>query len=156
MDYDALKAQLAVDEGTRRYRYKDSRGFMTIGRGHNIDADPHYPYTVADEPLTDAQIESLENRDIAIAVGALDEYANWWRAMDEMRQTVLANMCFNMGWGKLSQFKNTLDAMHFGKYDLAAAGMRASRWYAQVGGEFERPGVPARGERLARIMEQGA
>ncbi|AST86220.1 hypothetical protein CIG66_06980 [Ralstonia pseudosolanacearum] len=146
MDYDALKAQLAVDEGTRRYRYKDSRGFMTIGRGHNIDADPHYPYTIADEPLTDAQIDSLENRDIAIAVGALDEYANWWRAMDEMRQTVLANMCFNMGWGKLKEFVNTLQAMHFSDYNAAAAGMRSSLWAKQVG---------ERAERLAKIMETG-
>ncbi len=146
MDYDALKKQLAVDEGTRRYRYKDSRGFWTIGRGHNIDADPHYPYTQADEPLTDAQIESLENRDIANAVGALDEYANWWRAMSPIRQAVLANMCFNMGWTKLSLFKNTLDAMHFAKYDLAATGMRASLWARQVGD---------RAERLAKIMENG-
>lgn len=146
MNYDALKAQLAVDEGTRRYRYKDSRGFTTIGRGHNIDADPHYPYTLADEPLTDAQIDSLENRDIAIAVGALDEYANWWRAMDEMRQTVLANMCFNMGWGKLKEFVSTLQAMHFADYKAAAADMRDSLWAKQVGD---------RAERLARIMETG-
>lgn len=97
--------------------------------------------------MNDAQIDSLENRDIAIAVGALDEYANWWRAMDEMRQTVLANMCFNMGWGKLKEFANTLNAMHFADYKAAAVGMRASLWAKQVGD---------RAERLAKIMEQGA
>ena len=146
MNYDKLKAQLAVDEGTRRNRYKDSRGFWTIGRGHNIEADPHYPYTVADEPLTDAQIDSLETRDVGNAVAALDEYANWWRAMEEPRQRVLANMCFNMGWTKLSEFVNTLKAMHFADYVAAAAGMRASKWYGQVG---------ARGEHLAKVMETG-
>ena len=150
MNYEKLKAELDTDEGTRRRRYKDSLGFWTIGRGHNIDADPHYPYTLADEPLTDAQINSLENRDIAAAVAALDEYANWWRAMEEPRQRVLANMCFNMGWGNgekgLSSFKNTLDAMHFAKYDIAALGMRSSLWARQVGD---------RAERLAKIMETG-
>lgn len=155
MDYDLLEADLKRDEGSRDRRYQDTVGKWTIGYGHNIDADPHYPYTQADEPLTEEQKVALLRRDMAAAVAALDEYANWWRAMEEPRQRVLANMCFNMGWGTLSQFKNTLDAMHFGKYDLAAAGMRASKWYRQVGGEFEAPGVPARGERLARMMENG-
>ena len=147
MNYELLKADLRRDEGVRNKRYLDSQGIPTIGVGHNIQADPHYPYTEADEPLTDDQIDSLLNRDIAIAVMALDEYANWWRAMEEPRQRVLANMVFNLGWGTLKGFKNTLDAMHFAKYDIAAAGMRASKWYSQVG---------ARAERLAKIMEEGA
>lgn len=156
MNYELLKADLRRDEEVRYRRYIDTVGKQTIGVGHNIDADPHYPYTIADEPLTDAQVNALLDRDIAIAVMVLDENVNWWRAMEEPRQRVLANMCFNMGWGKLKEFVNTLQAMHFADYKAAAAGMRASRWYAQVGGEFEKPGVPARGERLARIMEKGA
>lgn len=147
MDYELFKADLRRDEGVRRNRYLDTVGKWTIGVGHNIDADPHYPYTVSDEPLTDAQVDALLDRDIAIVVMVLDENANWWRAMEEPRQRVLANMCFNMGWGTLSQFKNTLDAMHFAKYDLAAMGMRSSLWAKQVGD---------RAERLAKIMEQGA
>lgn len=147
MNYDLLEADLKRDEGSRDRRYQDTVGKWTIGYGHNIDADPHYPYTQADEPLTEEQKTALLQRDMAAVVAALDEYANWWRAMEEPRQRVLANMCFNMGWGSLSLFKNTLDAMHFGKYDLAAAGMRASKWYRQVA---------ARGERLAKIMEEGA
>lgn len=146
MNYDALRTQLRIDEGVRYRRYQDTLGIWTIGVGHNIQADAHYPYTVADEPLNDAQVNGLLDRDIANSVAALDEYANWWRAMDEARQGVLANMCFNLGWGSLSQFKNTLDAMHFADYASAAAGMRASKWYQQVG---------ARAERLAKIMENG-
>lgn len=146
MNYDALKAQLRIDEAVRRRRYQDTKGKTTIGVGHNIDADPHYPYTPADEPLNDQQIDGLLNRDIAAAVGVLDEYANWWRAMEEPRQRVLANMCFNMGWTKLSGFVNTLKAMHFSDYVEAAAGMRASLWATQVGD---------RAERLAKIMETG-
>ena len=146
MDYDKLKSQLRVDEGTRRRRYRDTNGFWTIGRGHNIDADPHYPYQLTDEPLNDQQIDTLEDRDIAAAVAALDQYCNWWRAMEEPRQRVLANMCFNMGWGKLSGFVNTLQAMHFSDYASAAAGMRSSLWASQVGD---------RAERLAKVMETG-
>lgn len=147
MNYDALYARLETEEGKRRRRYQDTLGFWTIGEGHNIDADPHYPYTVADEPLSDDQIASLKRRDVATAVAALDEYANWWRAMEEPRQSVLADMCFQLGWAKLSAFVNTLQAMHFADYKAAAAGMRASKWYQQV---------PGRAEALAKIMEQGA
>ncbi len=148
MNYDALKAQLRVDEGVRRRRYLDTADppRWTIGVGHNITDDPKYSYRQTDEPLNDIQIDMLLERDIARAVADLDQYANWWRAMDEPRQRVLANMCFNLGWPRLSQFKNTLDAMHKSDYAAAAVGMRASKWYGQVG---------ARAERLAKIMETG-
>lgn len=138
MNYDALKAQLAVDEGTRRYRYKDSRGFTTIGRGHNIDADPHYPYTLADEPLTDAQIDSLLNVDIAHAVAALDEYANYWRACPEPVQRVLVGLTFNLGWGGLSKFVDTLEAIHKGAYATAAGHLLSSKYAQQVGARADR------------------
>ena len=147
MNYDLLEADLKCDEGSRDRRYQDTVGKWTIGYGHNIDDDPHYPYTIADEPLTEEQKVSLLRRDMAAAVAALDEYANWWRAMEEPRQRVLANMCFQLGWGSLRQFTNTLNAMHFSDYAAAAAGMRASKWYTQT---------PNRAERLARIMNQGA
>lgn len=146
MDYAKLKAQLRIDEGWRARRYADTVGKQTIGIGHNITDDPNYPFTQADEPLSDAQINLLADRDIAHAVADLDQNANWWRAMEEPRQRVLANMCFNMGWPTLSQFKNTLTYMHFGDYASAAVNMRTSKWYGQVG---------ARAERLAKIMETG-
>ncbi len=72
--------------------------------------------------------------------------------MDEVRQRVIANMCFNMGIGNASTgkgllgFKNTLAAMQRGSYSMAAAGMLNSKWATQVG---------ARATRLARAMETG-
>lgn len=146
MDYDRLKAQLRLDEGVRRRRYPDTVGKVTIGVGHNITDDRDYPYTEADEPLNDTQINVLLNEDVSKAVADLDQFANWWRAMEEPRQRVLANMCFNLGWPRLSGFVNTLKAMRFSDYQAAAAGMRASLWAKQVG---------ARADRLAKIMETG-
>lgn len=147
MDYEKLQEDLKRDEGYRRSRYLDTVGKWTIGVGHNISDDPYYPFKQSDEPLTDAQIYQLLNQDIMKAVARLDQNVNWWRAMEEPRQRVLANMCFNMGWGTLSQFVNTLDAMHKSDYAAAAAGMRASKWASQVG---------ERAERLAVQMEKGA
>jgi lysozyme len=150
MDRGKLRQQLRVDEGVRYKRYPDTEGILTIGVGHNIQADRAYPYTIFDEPLTDTQVNLLLESDIDSTMQKLDYNCNWWRALEEPRQRVLANMCFNMGWGDgvkgLSSFKNTLNAMHFADYEAAAAGMRASKWYKQVG---------ARAERLAKIMETG-
>lgn len=148
MDYDKLKRQLRIDEGVRRSRYLDTADppRWTIGVGHNITDDPKYPYRYTDEPLNDIQIDILLERDIARAVSDLDQNANWWRAMEEPRQRVLANMCFNLGWPRLSKFVNTLRAMHKSDYAAAADGMRDSLWATQVG---------ARAERLAMIMETG-
>lgn len=147
MNYDKLVTQLRIDEGVRRRRYKDTKGIWTIGVGHNIEADPKYPFTEKDEPLKDDQINFLLLYDIDVVVSELDKNVNWWRAMEEVRQRVLANMCFNMGWPTLAQFKNTLNAMHFSRYAEAAQGMRDSLWYIQVG---------ERAERLAVQMEKGA
>lgn len=147
MNYEKLIAQLRIDEGVRYKRYKDTMGIWTIGVGHNIEADPNYPYTVADEPLNDKQINDLLMKDISVVISELDQRVNWWRAMEDVRQRVLANMCFNLGWTRLSQFKNTLKAMHDSRYAEAAQGMRNSLWYKQVG---------ARAERLAKQMEKGA
>lgn len=147
MNYEKLIAQLRIDEGVRYKRYKDTMGIWTIGVGHNIEADTYYPYTVADEPLNDKQVDALLMQDIAVVVSELDQRVNWWRAMEDVRQRVLANMCFNLGWPRLSQFKNTLKAMHDSRYAEAAQGMRNSLWYKQVG---------ARAERLAKQMEKGA
>lgn len=148
MNYQKLYDQLKIDEGVRYKRYLDTANppKWTIGVGHNITDDKAYPFSQDEEPLTDSQVNLLLVKDVARAVSDLDQNCNWWRAMEDCRQRVLANMCFNLGWPRLSQFKNTLDAMHFAKYDMAAFGMRSSLWAKQVG---------ARSERLAKIMEKG-
>ena len=148
MNYQKLYDQLKIDEGVRTKRYLDTANppKWTIGVGHNITDDKAYPFTQADEPLTPSQVNLLLVKDVARAVADLDQNCNWWRALSDARQRVLANMCFNLGWPRLSQFQNTLDAMHKSDYQAAANGMRNSLWYKQVG---------ARAERLAKIMEKG-
>lgn len=138
MDYERLKSDLRRDEGVRRTRYLDTVGKWTIGVGHNIDADTHYPYAVSDEPLSDADIDLLLEEDIARVVAALDENLNWWRACPEPVQRVLCGLAFNMGINGLLGFKNTLDAIHFNKWDVAAAGILGSKYGQQVGARAQR------------------
>jgi lysozyme len=66
--------------------------------------------------------------------------------LDDVRQRVLANMCFNMGIGKLLGFKNFLVAVQAKDWTKAVAEMKNSAWFKQVG---------QRAVRLASMMESG-
>lgn len=127
-----LQMELRVDEGVRRTVYLDSKGIPTIGVGHNLRAEP-LPNGWR-PPLNDTQITILFQNDVqSKAIVPLNKNAPWWNSMDDVRQRVIANMCFNMGWPVLSTFVNMLAAMKAGNYDLAADEMKSSAWYGQVG-----------------------
>ncbi|MEX3933251.1 glycoside hydrolase family protein [Paraburkholderia phymatum] len=145
MDLQLLEAELRRDEGVRRWPYRDTKGIQTTGVGRNLQAKP-LPSSWA-YPLSDAQIQQLLDGDVADTFAVLDRNLPWWRSLDEVRQRVVANMAFNLGIGKLLGFKNTLAAMQRGSYAVAAAGMKASDWYGQVG---------QRAVRLCKAMETGA
>ena len=144
MNLVLLEAELRRDEGVRYTRYLDSRGIPTTGVGHNLLAAPLPPSWTY--PLTDAQVDQLLEQDLATTFAHLDAQLPWWRKLDEVRQRVVANMAFNLGVNRLLGFKNTLSARQRGSYSVAAAGMKASAWYSQVG---------ARAQRLCQAMETG-
>jgi lysozyme len=144
MNLALLEAELRRDEGARYVPYLDSRGFKTAGVGHLLSGAP-LP-TGWSYPLTDAQVDQWLDQDIGAALYALDRKLPWWRAMDEVRQRVIANMCFNLGITKLLGFTHALASMQAGDYPAAAAGMQASDWFKQVG---------ARAVRLCEAMATG-
>lgn len=136
MNIPKLQAQLVIDEGKKKRVYTDTVGKLTVGVGRNI----------SDRDFSDDEIALMLANDITIVEKALDINVPWWRQMNDARQNVLANMCFNMGWQRLSQFKNTLSAMLTGRFDDAAKGMMDSLWAKQVGD---------RAKRLAEMMRTG-
>lgn len=139
-----LEAELRRDEGVRYVRYLDSKSIPSTGVGHNLLVGPlpaGWTY-----PLSDAQVNQLLNGDLAETFHELDTNLPWWRQLDEVRQRIIANMCFNMGIGDLLGFHNALGAMQRGAYAIAAAAMKASDWYGEVGD---------RAVRLCQAMETG-
>ena len=145
MNLTLMIAELRRDEGVRYSPYTDTRGFQTVGVGHNMDANP-LPSDWS-FPLTDDQVNYLlSSVDLPAVFSALDAHLPWWRQLDEVRQRVIANMCFNMGIGTLLQFHNTLHCMQTGDYIGAAAGMATSRWAGEVG---------QRATRLVSAMSDG-
>ena len=131
-----LRDQLIQDERLRLSMYTDSVGVHTIGVGHNLDA----------KPISRRAAMVILDDDIADSMAEMDRAMPWWRTLDEVRQMVLANMCFNLGLGGLLSFRKALMAMKRGDYVAAAEDMKDSKWYTQVG---------ARAVRLVNAMETG-
>lgn len=153
---DLLEAELTRDEGKRLKAYKDTKGKWTVGIGHNLSDCGAAPLTrtVADilaNGINEAENDQLFDHDIAVTVRDLDRGIPWWRSLDPVRQRVMLNMCFNMGWGDgtphgLHTFVNTLAMIQRGEYSRAAANMLASQWAREVG---------IRAQRLANMMQNG-
>mgnify|MGYP001546424810 CR=1 FL=1 len=144
-------AQLMRDEGTQRapdgshVAYRCPAGALTIGYGHNLDANP---ITGLDglSAISEAQAREILREDAAAVAAILDEEIPWWRRLNEPRQAVLLNMAFNMGVAGLLKFKNTLRAAREMRWKDARDGMLASKWAGQVG---------RRASRLAEQMLKG-
>ena len=144
MNLDLLDFELRRDEGVRNTQYLDTRGVLTIGVGHNMVVNP-----LSDDwtqPLSDEQVDQLLNDDLQKVFSELDQNCPWWSNLDEVRQRVIANMCFNLGINGLLGFNVTLHLMRTGDYSGAADAMAASKWANQVG---------ARATRLIAAMKSG-
>lgn len=155
-DRTKLRTELARDEGLRLKVYRCTAGARTIGIGRNLDAvgiraaeRQQLGITVAiciASGITSAQAYALLESDIDACERDLDARLPWWRSLDDVRQRVLLNMCFNLGIGRLLGFKNTLAAVQARRFADASAGMKASAWHNQVG---------ARAVRLEAMMATG-
>lgn len=136
MDMTKLKAELIRDEGLRLKPYRCTAGKLTIGVGRNLD----------DVGLIEEEAMYLLKTDIDRAMDDLDRNVPWWRSMADARRRALVNMCFNLGWPRLSQFKNMLAHLQAGDFARAAAEALDSRWARQVG---------ERSARIAALIREG-
>jgi lysozyme len=131
-----LIEQLVRDEGIELRPYKDSVGKLTIGVGRNLD----------DVGISRAEAMALLANDVQNARAQLEEHLPWAGGLDEIREAALVNMAFNLGIGRLLNFRNFLAALQAGDYKTASAEMMNSLWAKQVG---------PRAQRLALQIETG-
>ena len=122
-------------EGLRLKPYTCPAGHLTIGYGHNLENG--IPPEVA---------EVLLQADLSYAQMEVGGNLPWANELDEVRQFVLVDMCFNMGIAKLLTFKKFLAALQTKNYVTAAQEMLDSRWAGQVG---------RRAVELAEMMKTG-
>ncbi len=119
-----IKAQLVRHEGLKLKPYRCTAGKLTIGIGRNLD----------DRGISLKEAYAMLERDILdFEKQLLEEIPDVYNGLDEVRQSVLLNMCFNLGLKGLLEFKNTLGFVAAGDWERAANGMLASKWAKQVG-----------------------
>lgn len=110
-------------EGLRLSCYQCTAGKTTIGFGRNIE----------DNGISLDEAELMLSNDIKECESVLSGKMQHWESLSEVRQAVMVNMMYNLGWPRLSRFKNTLAAIDNGYFDRAAAEMLDSKWARQVG-----------------------
>ncbi len=119
-----IKAQLVRHEGLKLKPYRCTAGRLTIGIGRNLD----------DRGISQKEAYAMLERDIQdCEQWLIDEIPDVYNKLDEVRQSVLLNMCFNLGIKGLLGFKNTLEFINVGDWERAANNMLVSRWAKQVG-----------------------
>ncbi len=123
---DDLVDDLESDEGFVSHAYLDSEGYWTVAYGIMIDKR-------RGGGLTKPEGRYLLRNRALIAIDDLDRNVPWWRGMPDDAQRALSNMCFNLGWPRLSGFKKMLAAMKAGDTQTAAREALDSRWAGQVG-----------------------
>lgn len=121
---DRIKEQLVRHEGLRLKPYRCTAGKLTIGIGRNLD----------DCGISQAEAYVMLINDIMNCEKQLQaKIPDIYNGLDEVRKSVLLNMCFNLGINGLLGFKNTLAFVKAGDWERAANNMLVSKWAKQVG-----------------------
>lgn len=152
----SLADEIIFEEGLRMKPYKDSLGRWACGVGCDLEAnglltDQGVPMMTS---WSREQALSHLNIDLKEAVSLVRKYLPWSSTLDPVRERVLINMMYQMGWDNLrtarheglSSFTNTLAAIREGNYSKASDAMLASKWAKQT---------PARCLRMATRMRTG-
>ncbi len=138
MDINKLKEQLKIDEGVVYEIYNDHLGYPTFGIGHLVlEGEPEYGLSVG-TPITEERVDECFERDVEYVLDDCrilhEDFDNY---PEEVKQ-IIANMMFNMGRTRLTNFRKHNAALKEGDWKTAAIEGRDSRWYRQVTNRAER------------------
>ena len=115
-------------ESFRSKPYRDTKGFLTIGFGRNLDAKG-ISRMEGGVLLADDVNEVMEIVENHTRLGWFFKAGH----LDQIRQEVLADMAFNMGIGGLLEFEKMLAAIKDCDYALASRELKDSSYFNEVG-----------------------
>lgn len=144
MNLEKLRTEIAEDEGVVYKVYLDHLGLPTCGIGHLITEDDEEFGKPVGTRITEERVIELFDADVQSVLDDCQKLYKNFFALPEEIQLIVANMMFNMGYTRLSQFKLMKAAVEAGNWLEAAEQMKDSRWAKQV---------PNRANRLIARME---
>ena len=130
--FDGIIETLKSEEGFRSHAYRDSLGNLTIAHGRCIQDGVGLG-------VTEDEAEVLLENDVLRSIDECRRWP-WFDTLPPPKQSVLIQLCFQLGYSNLSGFDRMLSALSKGDMDTAADELLDSRFARQV---------PARAERLA-------
>ena len=128
MNRDQLKKELRRDEGLRLRVYSDSKGYATIGYGHqNSNLRPGDRCSVS-------QAEQWLATDLESAIEVARQFLKpiMLEHLSDSRQRAIVNMCYNLG-GHINEFKKMKQAIVDNNWEEAAFQALDSQWRIDVG-----------------------
>ena len=144
--------EISLDEGKILHAYLCSESHKTVGIGHKVletDAEAALPIhgthddVPDEESISEARCYELFQEDVQIAINGCEQIYDNWEELPQEVQHILVNMCFQLGQGGLSKFKNLKVAIEDYQWQRASEEMMDSRWAGQT---------PERAERLRTRM----
>ena len=150
MNRDRLKAMLTRHEGRKLKPYPDTEGILTVGTGHNMEANPLPGYMAEylkdHGELTGAMVDTLFNQDVDKAI--LECRIRWpnFDNFTDTRQEALADFMFQVGPGGVRKFVKANAAINAGDWGEAGTQMLDSLWARQV---------PKRAREITDMVKQG-
>ena len=140
---------LIHDEGFKSKVYQDSRGYWTIGVGHNLGKK------LESITLSNQIVLAILAEDVRIATESLysifseSEIANWKPA----RRDALISLMFNVGEMGFRTFVKMIRAIKASDWELAAKELADSRWAGQV--DPRNLAGEGRDDRLVYMLKSG-
>jgi lysozyme len=132
MNLQTIKDRIKKHEGYRDTIYTDSLGYNTIGYGHLVVEDGFIPGV----QYSKKELEEVFEKDFAIAIQGANKLVGDFDLNDDAFGVVI-EMCFQLGFPRVSKFIKFLDALKNKDYERAADEMLDSAWHRQTPGRCQ-------------------
>jgi GH24 family phage-related lysozyme (muramidase) len=147
-DVEAVKRMIKQHEGRRLNAYADDPNnpdnprYYSIGYGHQITPDDELD---RNSRISDEKANELFDQDFPKYYNAAKNVPGWDKMSSKQRGAVV-DLTYNMGTQWYKNFPKFSAAAAAGDWERAAAELKDSRWYNQVG---------YRGRRIVDMMRRG-
>lgn len=140
---ETLESRIIRHEGFCAFPKVDIPPMYVIGFGHDITKTECENYS---NGITWNEAEELLEYDLNIIKQNCAKEFPWLLGLDDIRQSVIWEMCYQLGVGGVSQFKNMIAAIREKNWEEAANSMLESQWQQET---------PVRCQELASLMRTG-
>ena len=135
MDFERLVNRVKQDEGFSSTLYQCTAGKWTVGYGLNLESG-----------ITEDEAEAILGMRLRNLHSKMLRFG-WYSELDGIRQTIIANMVYQLGEAGVLKFRKMIEAITLKDYDKAAVEMMDSKWFQQT---------QNRANRLIEAMRTGA